>query len=132
MAPLLPAPDPNDSADPNDSTAEARPRKRRRGGPGGKIPNVDELLALLLQLNGLVAMRVMSTSQAGVIQRGLRAILDVQLKRTQGSQDVLPQEALAELCRQDSRVFDLLHPFLSDEQVNSLMGHFTDNAEEQT
>ena len=80
MSPLLPAPDPDRSAGPNDPKADASPRKRRRD-PGGKVPNVDELLSLLLQLNGLVAMRMMSTSQAGVIQRGLRAILDVQLKR---------------------------------------------------
>ena len=44
---------------------------------------------------------------------------------------MLPQEALAELCRQDSRALDLLHPFLTDEQVKALLGQVTNDTDEQ-
>jgi hypothetical protein len=113
MTPLLPAPDPSESGDSSGPKAGANRRKRCRTGQDAKIPNVDELLTQLLRLNGLVAMNMLSTSRAGVIQRGLRAILDVQLKRTQEGQGALPQDALAELCRKDPNILHLLEPLLN-------------------
>lgn len=126
MSNLLPPPKPDKSS--KASTEDTAPPRRER--KNRKLPTTEEILQMLLHLNGLVTIKMLSTSEATVIQRNLRTILDVQLKRTQGGQDGLPQEALAELCRADPHILDLLEPLLSDEQVQWLMGSDTDNSNE--
>jgi hypothetical protein len=124
MPTALPPPSQNDG-DPNRSE---RSRERNRKGSG--IPSAEEILAMLLKLNGLVAMRIISTAQATVIQRSLRTILDYQARQAQGGQPGLPQEALAEICHEDPRILNLLEPFLTDAQVDWLMHGRKDSDEE--
>jgi hypothetical protein len=81
-----------------------------------------------MKLNSLVMLNVISTAQANTIHRSLRTILDIQLKRTQGQPQELPQEALADLCRSDPQILNLLEPFLPDELVERLMEEFKDDA----
>ncbi len=126
MTALLPPPGPEDDASSPNSGSHTRSSRRRR------IPSVEELLAMLHDLNGLVALRVLSPSQASVIQRNLRILLDTQLKRTQEERLGVAEEALADLCRANPQVLNLLAPFLSDEQVEWLMGEVKDDPHEQT
>ena len=84
-----------------------------------------------MKLNSLVMMKLISTAQANTIQRSLRTVLDTQMKRTQGQHQDLPHEALAELCRSDPHILSLLEPFLTDEQVNWLMGAVKDDPNDQ-
>jgi hypothetical protein len=115
MTPLLPPPGEPAGDAPKENGS--RPGE----GTGPVIPGVEEILRKLLQLNGLVAVSLLSTAQATVIQRSLRIVLDAQLRRAPEGTPGLPQEALAELCRHDPRVVEMLEPFLTDAQVQWLM-----------
>lgn len=126
MSNLLPPPNPDKSS----KAGPDEPGAPRRGPKNRKLPSTEEILKLVMHLNGLVATKFLSTSEATVIQRGLRMVLDVQTKPAQGGQGILPQEALAELCRADPHVLDLLEPFLTDEQAQWVMGSDTDDANE--
>jgi hypothetical protein len=116
MPTALPPPSPNDG-DPSRSQ-----RTRERSRKGSAIPSAEEILAMLVRLNGLVALKLISSAQATVMQRNLRTILDYHVRQVQGGQPGLPQAALAELCRKDPRILNLLEPLLTDAQVDWLMG----------
>jgi hypothetical protein len=125
MTPLLPAPNPD--PDPKEKKKNARGRDRKT-----KIPTSDEIQAKLLQLVGLVMMRLVSPSVANTAERILRTILDAQTRSAQEGPRGWQQEELAELCRRDPRVLPLLEPLLTDEQLKWLMGTVTDDADDQT
>jgi hypothetical protein len=125
MTPLLPKPDPSDRS------SGTGKRSRGRADAGTNIPTVEEILEMLMRLNGLVTLNLISTSQASVIQRGLRTILDEVHKRAQNGLGGLPHEVLAEICRRDPRMIDLLAPLLTDDQVQWLMGEATDGPDDQ-
>jgi len=57
--------------------------------------------------------------------------LDPQLKRAQGQPQELPQEALAERCRSNPQILNLLAPFLPDELVKRLMDEVKDDPNDQ-
>ena len=91
MTPLLPAPDgPDGAREGADNTPRGRGRK------GAKVPSTDQILEMLMSLNGLVALRLISTSVANVMQRSLRTILDVQMRRAREEPQAGPQEGLAQ------------------------------------
>jgi hypothetical protein len=98
------------------------------------IPTVDQILQQLMQLNGAVAMGIMSIKQAGLISRTLKSVLDVQLKRANREESGANQEALVDLCRRDPRALELIEPFLTDAQVEGLMAEIQDDddADEST
>jgi hypothetical protein len=121
MTQFLPPPDPKAS------DSNARHRKRGPKSKNADIPSIDELLGMLMKLNRLVVLKVISTAQANTIQRSLRTMLDIQMKRTQGQPHELPQEALADLCRSDPSILNLLEPFLPDELVERLMEEVKDD-----
>jgi len=125
MAPLLPAPDGGKRA--SDSTERAQPHKAA----GPKIPSIEELCAMFLQLNGLVMMKIITPAQANVIQRGLGKVLDAQQKRGRAGEE-LSEETLVDLCRQDPKVIGFLEPFLTEEQVAYLMGVVKDESDGPT
>jgi hypothetical protein len=89
MPTALPPPSSNDG----DPSRSQRTRERHR--KGSAIPSAEEILAMLVRLNGLVALKLISTAQATVIQRNLRTILDYHVRQVQGGQPGLPQAALA-------------------------------------
>lgn len=108
--------------------SERRPEPPPR--PKSPIPQVDELLERLLQLNGAVLMGAMSVKNAAFIQKNLKAVLDAQIKRTSPSDSSPSQEALADLCRRDPQAITAVAPFLSHEQLQDLMGQITDESHE--
>lgn len=123
MTPLLPAPDAGDP-NPNASSRSGSSNKKR-------IPSIDDILEMLQQLNGLVALNLLSTAKASVIHRNLRTILEVQLQRSQAGTGELPQEDLADMCRQNPRLLSILERFLTDEQVRWLMDQVTEDGNDQ-
>ena len=118
--------DPNgvdgDNANMTRSTNDRR-RQRQRV----PIPTVDEILQQLLQLNGAVAIGAMATKDANLIQKNLRTVLDVQMKRANREDSGPSQEALAELCRDDPRALNAIEPFLTDTQLAELVNEVTDD-----
>lgn len=106
-----------------------RGHRRRQDVP---IPGVDEILQQLLQLNGAVAIGVMSTKDANLIQKNLKTVLDVQMKRA-SREDVGPsQEALVDLCRRDPRALNAIESFLTESQLDWLMNEITDDPDAAT
>ncbi len=85
------------------------------------IPEVDEILRQLIQLNGAVLLGMISARDAGILQRNLKTVLDVQLKRSIPGESGPNQEGLVELCRRDPRAIATIEPFLSQGQLQSLM-----------
>jgi hypothetical protein len=104
------------------------PRKRKKRA----IPEVDEILHQLMELNGAVLIGSVSAKQADLIHKNLRAVLQVQLKRaTRDDAGPASQEGLVELCRNDRQMLNAIEPFLSDEQVERLMREVADNPENE-
>lgn len=94
-----------------------------------KIPTVDQILEMLVQLTGAVMTGVVSTSQANLVHRNLRTILEVQLKRDDRGGQTLDREAIVELCRERPETLRILEPFLTDDQVAWLLSEINREGE---
>lgn len=138
MASALPAPDHNDhdasgngqsrskpASDHNDHNASGNGPGQSKSNTKNRIPSIEEIVAKLEQLSGLVIMNVISPAKAAIVQRNLRTILDVHHRGVASKSSVLPEEALVELCQRDPRAVELLAPFLTDEQLQRLMAWVT-------
>ncbi len=95
------------------------------------IPTVDQILQQLMHLNSVVAFGAMSSRDASLINKNLKIVLDVQMKRANREDSGPSQEALSEFCRNDPRLLNALEPFLADDQVEWLMSEITDDQDEQ-
>jgi len=115
------------------SPADANPGNRRsstgRRRQRATVPSVDEILQQLIQLNGAVTIGAMSTKEASLIHKNLRTVLDVQLKRANREETGPSQEALAELCRDDPRVLNVIEPFVTSSQLQWLITDVIDGQE---
>ncbi len=118
MTQLLPAPGNHDDDSVGGPGRRAGPRSQRKQ---ITIPSVDEILRMLLQLNSAVTIGVMSPSDANIVHRNLRTILDVQMKRAERNEGGPGHEALIELCRRDPTAINILAPFLTDDALDALM-----------
>jgi hypothetical protein len=132
--PRLPSPGDQDNgrdrADQAETSDDGSPQPRQGKGP--RIPSIDEILGMLLQLNGLVTLGLISPAKANVLQRNLRTILDVLQKRTRTDQHELAPEALAGLCRDNPQLLNLLAPFLSEEQMACFLNSLNDGFQEHS
>lgn len=118
MTQQLPSsPSPEDGPGKADEDQEGR----RRRGRGKAPPSVDDLLAQIQHINGMVALKMMSPQAASVILNGLRTILEVQRRRAEQSQEQLATEALVAACRRDPSLINLLTRLLTDEQLERLV-----------
>jgi len=115
---------------PDGDSGRAEASGHQRGRPRAPIPSVDQLLEQLIQLNGAVAIGAMSTKDANLIHKNLRAVLDVQMKRASREETGPSQEALLDLCRNDRRVLNVIAPFLSDAHMDWVMNEITDDEDE--
>ena len=106
-------------------TGPPRPNRKK-----SRIPEVEEILGQMIQLNGAVLTGTISAKDASFLQRNLKAVLDVQLKRTSNSDTGPRQEALVDLCRRDPRAISEVAPFLTDEQLQTLMAEIADEPDE--
>ena len=89
--------------------------------PRPPIPTIDEAMGQLVQLNAAVMLKMISSKDASLIQRTLKLIIDVHLKRASQQDAGVNQESLAELCKRDPEVVNLITPFLPDAYVDWLM-----------
>jgi hypothetical protein len=112
MSLLLPPPE-------NENTphGQSSPQGAQRQAP--RIPSVDEILEQLQKLDALVLLGL-PAAKANVIQRSLRIMLETQLRRSAATDQGLPNEALAELCRRNPAALNLVAPFLPEEQLDWL------------
>lgn len=117
---LLPAPDePRETPEysqAEDHHGDHRSDPHRRPGPRGTcLPDRDDLICQIRQLNGLVAMGMIAPAQANVLQRGLRMMLD-ECRRQEATTSHLDPERLADFCRDDPSLLELFEPLLTEEQ----------------
>jgi hypothetical protein len=135
MTLLLPPPDDPgpDNGQPGLPPGGQDPPHRSSGSrrPQGEIPTVEDILKMLLHLNGLVVTGLIPTPRANAVHRTLQTVLNTQLKRQQQQSQVPDQEPLAEACRKDPRLVTILEPFLSDDQIAWLLGQIKEGPHDQ-
>ncbi len=107
----LPAPHDPDDHSPHGEPRGGRSRRRR------KIPSREEIYDQVLQLIGLVVMGYTKSSQANVILKGLKMILDGHYRDQHAGGPGEDQQNLAELCRKDPQLLKMVEGLLTDEQV---------------
>jgi hypothetical protein len=133
MTELLPAAEPNSggnsSGGNSNRSGKSQRRYRRTQETSTPIPDIEQILQMLLQLNAAVVLGVISTTKASIIQRNLRTILDVQTKRDGRGDTAANPETLVELRRHDPQVLNTLEPFLSDTQLDWLLDQIQDDQE---
>jgi hypothetical protein len=107
----------SDSGAPQGSAGSHRERGR---GKASKIHDVDACLSALSALPGLVAMGMVSPSQANAISRVYSTILQHHQKTAAvRDQGVRVEGELLDLLRADPRLVNLLEPLLTDEQMEA-------------
>ena len=117
---------------PNDDSGSRKSRSSRRrpnrGGQRdsrhkaqGEIPTAEECLVRLNRLAGLVAVGVLTPSQANTMRAAYQAILQHhQHRQTPTQQSLAGPELLAKL-RSDPDLVNMLADFLTDDQLNDLL-----------
>jgi len=96
------------------------------------VPDRQACLLRLAQLPGLVALRMLTPSQANVMRGVYRDILqEHRSSQTAGGQQALPDATVLELARTSPEVVNLLAPLLTDEQVAALMRASKDGCDGQ-
>jgi hypothetical protein len=118
MSALLPSSNPNDS--------KAEDGDRHGTDQASPIPDINKILSMLVRLNGLIMLKIVTPQQASLIQRSLRIVLDVHLKRAREDRLGMPHEGVLEAVRKDPSLVNLLAPFLTDDQVAQVMQGVTE------
>ena len=105
-------------------------RKRRRASQQGPLTR-EAILEQLAALKGMVAAGWIKPAAANAMTRILQLMLQC-LERggPQRSGASIPEEILADAARRDPAIFELLEPFLTDEQINAILDEFADNEPE--
>lgn len=115
--------DGDQSARPGAASGQSRPGGRRPGRSAGPTyHSVEECLAGLSQLPGLVAMRCLSTSQANSIRAALGEILRWH-GASQGGRDQqrMSDADLIAMVRANPALLDLLEPLLTVDQIEMVI-----------
>ena len=92
-----------------------------------KLPSIDGLLIQLLNLNGAVIMGAMKATDAALINRNIKTVLDVQMRRISRDEGTVDSEALIDRCRRDPSILEVVSSFLSPQQVDDLMREVMDD-----
>ena len=125
MTRLLPGPSDPERPDNADSRGDHEQHERTSTSDAGRRkstpPSIDDIVQQLLQLNGAVAMGLISPAKANVISRNLRTMLDVHFRREVAVDGSIPHESLVDLCARDPQMLNVLAPFLTDDQVSWIM-----------
>jgi hypothetical protein len=133
----LPPPDPPNPDEasggaPQDESQNPQTHYQRRARKRPAIPSVEEIMATLVELNGLVLTGLVSTDKAIVINRNLRTVLDAQLKKRHGEPTREVGAGLVDLCRANPSVLNLLEPFLTEDQLKCLLDQIREDENGQT
>lgn len=104
----------------------ARRRKRRR------IPSIEDCLDALASLAGAVAMGLITPAQANPIRASYAEILRYHQKNENRSERKGIADAdVIGLMRKDPKMFSMLEPFLTDEQIDMVMKNAKDGGHGQ-
>jgi hypothetical protein len=112
----------SEESDANEDGASSCRRRARRN-KGSQIPDVNACLDALSALPGLIAIGMISPAQANAMSRVYATLLQHH-ERTESVRDqrvTLEGDAL-ELLRTNPRLASLLEPFLTDDQIDSILG----------
>ncbi len=105
--------------------------RTQRGRPRDELPTKEELLAQLLQLNGLVALGVISPAKANVMQRNLKIVLD-SFRAEHREQDNAPDTAdLIQRCREHPELLNVIESFLTDDQIQMVLAGMAEGTAEE-
>lgn len=114
----LPAPIAVDSEPSNSGSWDQSRRSRARG--RRELPTIDELLAQIINLNGMLVIGAISPQTATALFRGIKTVLDAQQRQQTTTGTTPMSEGLIERCRNDPSLIPLVEPFLTDEQMAQL------------
>jgi hypothetical protein len=104
-----------------EKSAGSRQRKRRRS-TGTATFTMEDILAQLNSLKGMVAAGWITPAQANAITRILQLMMQsLQQGGPRRAASAIPDEILADLARKDPAILDLLAPFLTDEQFDAIL-----------
>jgi hypothetical protein len=99
-----------------------QPHEQSRRRKRGKIPDVEDCLAALASLAGAVAMGYLKPAQANPIRAIYADILrHHQKNESRNDRNGLSNADVVELMSQDPKMFSMLEPFLTDEQIDLVM-----------
>ena len=110
-------------SEPNADQPREEPRDRKRG----RIPSVDDCLRALASVAGAVAMGLLKPAQANAMRATYAAILSYHQKNeTRSDRNGMADADVREIMRKDPKMFSLLEPFLTDEQIDQVMKNAKD------
>ena len=129
--PLLPSPEPgrNDPAnddprrdDAGDCHEEARTHRSQGAGRRRPVASEEDCLAALSSLPGLVALGLLSTSQANAIRGVYTAMLQHHRQsRMKNERGGVVDDALVDMLARHPELANLLEPILSAEQIAAIL-----------
>jgi len=119
----------NRSRDSEGAGESSRTRSGRRGRP--EIYDAERCLQLLSQLTVLLMMGLITPAKANAVRANLTALLQhYQHQESRAGGRTVADDDLQEIVRRDSRLLELLEPFLSDAQIDLLMQRGGEAADE--
>lgn len=106
---------------------QGRDRGRSRGRSDrpsrGKIPSADECLEMLARLSGLLSLKLVTPAYANAVRANTTEILrHHQRNESRGNGKSVADEDLLDVARNNPRMLTLLEPFLSQDQLDLVMG----------
>lgn len=123
----------DDPHDADDGGEESEHPKQNHGRRSGKIPDVDSCLAALAALAGAVALGYINAARANAIRAMYAEILRHHHKNdSRSDRKGLADADVAELMRKDPKVFSIMEPFLTDDQIDLVMKNAKDGGHGQT
>jgi hypothetical protein len=133
---MLPGPGPDEP----DETGHANARGKARGerSPGGgqrrrakrPPPSVDDCLAALAHIAGLVAMRLLAPAQANSMRAIYHEILAYHQGKAQRA-EALSNAKVMEILHRDPALLNALEPLMTDDQIDMVMKAEDDDADEE-
>jgi hypothetical protein len=108
---------------PEEERSRGRARGRGDRPSREKIPSVEECLATLSRLSGLVLLNVITPAQANVVRANTTETLRYHLRNeSRGSGKSVADADLLDVARSNPRMLALLEPFLTPDQIDLVMG----------
>ncbi|MBI1371280.1 MAG: hypothetical protein GC159_00755 [Phycisphaera sp.] len=104
----------------HDQAGDRAKRKSNHRDPGDDILTERQCLSMLSKLNGLVVLGQLSTAQANTIRGNLREILAHHRSRHAASTGPSVPDDLVTRLRDEPELLNMLAPFLTPDQIDSI------------
>jgi hypothetical protein len=113
---------------PSNSTSQGPESKSQSDSGRSRFPvrSVEEYLFMLDQLPGMVVTRIITPSQSNSIRNAINDILAFHQRSNGGATPAVLDIDLLERLRREPPLMNMLAPFLTAEQISTLMGASTD------